>query len=101
MKILTGFMVMTLCCSLPALAQLVMTKDASGKTKYSLFVPKSNVVDAATFVKKAELGLKIKKPAMVKLNLLEEFISAKNMCPFLKAPKPSLELDGERTSNET
>lgn len=101
MKIVTGLLVMSLCCSLPVFAQLVLTKDASGKPKYSLFVPKSKVVDAASFVKKAELGFKMKKPVMVKLNLLEEFIKAKNMCPFLKAAKPSLELDGERTSNET
>jgi hypothetical protein len=101
MKILTGLMVVTLCSSLPAAAQLVMTKDASGKTRYSLFVPKTTVVNAATFVKKAELGLKMKMPAKVELNLLEQFITAKNMCPFLKAPKPSLELDGERRSNET
>src|SRR5215218_308534 len=101
MKIVTGLLVVAICCSLPAVAQLVLTKDASGKPKYSLFVPESKVVDAATFVKKAELGLKIKLPQMVELNLPEEFTKAKNMCPFLTAPKPSLELDGERTSNET
>ena len=101
MKIVTGLLVLALWCSVPAKAQLVLTKDASGKAKYSLYVPESKVVDAATFVKKAELGLKIKLPQMVELNLVEEFTEAKNMCPFLKAPKPSLELDGERTSNET
>lgn len=101
MKILTGIMVMTFWFCLPAFSQLVLTKDASGKTKYSLFVPKSKVVDAASFVAKAELAFKIKKPDFVQLDPLAQLNKAKSMCPLLKAPKPSLELDGERMNNES
>lgn len=90
---------MTLWFTSPAFTQLVITKDASGKSKYSLYVPKSNIIDAASFVPKAALALQIKKPANVQLDPLAQLTKAKNTCPFLKAPKPSLELDGERISN--
>lgn len=101
MKIFTGLLVvMAVCLCLPAYTQLIMTKDISGKTKATLFIPESKIVAASSKIKMAGLKSQLTKPFVASLDLQAQLTKAKNNCPFLQAKNATLSLDGERVKND-
>jgi hypothetical protein len=85
----------------PVMAQLVIKKDATGKTVTSLAIPGSRLVSASSRIKLVTVNNHQKIPKMVELDPAGQLTKIKNECPLLKKGKPTLELEGNRITHET
>jgi hypothetical protein len=77
-------------------AQLTIIQDKNGHSKLALKLPESNIIPAASLVKKVSLGNSFRKPEPVHLDLEGQFQQLKEKCLLSQAIKSSLQLTGER-----